>query len=647
MRSQFIKFGTVTQAEKRKTIMLVQTEDSGALELLKEMFETNEVLALDTEYMPHINPHKQTLCYIQIGGALGDCIFIIGQLYFTFLKNLLIDWLKKPQSLLLGFYLMADLTILSTQFQIAPKQFEWKVFDFYLFFKLLSPQLKKHSLKNWALRICDIELDKSFQKTNWLEEALTEDKKHYMMMDALILLKFLKYLPEIDGYDWANTWVPDCYHEPLCTSIQLDQVLLPLFVDITLKGVFIEETQLVQVSQEFYEKLLENCELLGCTLEQLRSAKKLEQVLSQSSLPGMSECLSAWPRTQTGHICLGADTLNAFLYGEDLTPECLQWFTHYFQTKKSLSEWTNAQKFAQYIDDDFIYPSWDIFGAATGRIITREPALNSTPRGDIFREMFRATAGHGFIVCDYSMIEIVIIAVISQDATMLKNIYEKKDLHMFLASQVLEKPYEQLMAFKQTDPQEYKKTRTPMKSVNFGLLYGMGAKTLWIRLISQGNTYTQAQVQHIHNVWTKTYTGITKYKQMCQSAITQNYLQAPKIPASVNALTSLRGRVARDVDTITSTYNFPIQATCADILKTALRLFYLSKQKAFIKEDVTVVLTAHDEIVFQCATSQVEQVEKQVVALMMAAANKILKPLDPEIEVEVESGVGDSWAAQR
>ena len=43
--------------------------------------------------------------------------------------------------------------------------------------------------------------------------------------------------------------------------IRLDQVLLPLFIDITLKGVFVNETQLNQVSQQFYDKLLDNCEL--------------------------------------------------------------------------------------------------------------------------------------------------------------------------------------------------------------------------------------------------------------------------------------------------------------------------------------------------------------------------------------------------
>lgn len=61
---------------------------------------------------------------------------------------------------------------------------------------------------------------------------------------------------------------------------------------------------------------------------------------------------------------------------------------------------------------------------------------------------------------------------------MLENLYQKKDL--FLTSQVLGEPYEDLMGLKSTSPQEYKKKRTPMKAVNFGLLYGMGAETFHI-----------------------------------------------------------------------------------------------------------------------------------------------------------------------
>nr|AYC64658.1 hypothetical protein [Halimeda minima] len=59
-------------------------------------------------------------------------------------------------------------------------------------------------------------------------------------------------------------------------------------------------------------------------------------------------------------------------------------------------------------------------------------------------------------------------------------------------------------------------------------------------------------------------------------------------PNSCNAMTSLRGRVTRRVEAVTSTYNFPIQVTCADVL----RLFYLVKGQGFIDADVFIVITA-------------------------------------------------------
>ena len=54
----------------------------------------------------------------------------------------------------------------------------------------------------------------------------------------------------------------------------------------------------------------------------------------------------------------------------------------------------------------------------------------------------------------------------------------------------------------------------------------------------------------------------------------------------------------------------------------------------------------HDEIVFQCPQRLSQKVQKQVISILVTAANKLLQPLEPQIECEVESGVGDSWAAK-
>nr|AYC64009.1 hypothetical protein [Halimeda micronesica] len=232
----------------------------------------------------------------------------------------------------------------------------------------------------------------------------------------------------------------------------------------------------------------------------------------------MEQCLDMWPRTPTSdQLKLGRDHLIKFIFFTQMSSECETWFANFLKYKTVHSDLTNSAKLNKFIHNKYIFPSWDIFGAATGRITTRQPALNSTPRATHFRNMFKANRSYGicehhdqasedvFIICDYSQIELMIMAVISGDDTMLEILHENKDLHIFLASQVLERPYDELMALKTTNPTEYKKIRTPMKSVNFGLLYGMGVFTLWTRLIAQGFQYTKEEVSHIHRVWTDTY----------------------------------------------------------------------------------------------------------------------------------------------
>ena len=125
----------------------------------------------------------------------------------------------------------------------------------------------------------------------------------------------------------------------------------------------------------------------------------------------------------------------------------------FFQTKKALSDVTNIKKIQKYLDNNRLYPSWDIFGAATGRIITRQPQIRSVlPEILFFVICSKQRPEYTFIVGDYSMIEIVIIAVISQDETLLDILNKNMDLHIYLASQVLQTPYEQLMDLKTTDP---------------------------------------------------------------------------------------------------------------------------------------------------------------------------------------------------
>ena len=92
----------------------------------------------------------------------------------------------------------------------------------------------------------------------------------------------------------------------------------------------------------------------------------------------------------------------------------------------------------------------------------------------------------------------------------------------------------------------------------------------------------------------------------------------------------------------TQIVNFPIQSTCSDFLKESLRiLFVLIKAK---KLPATIVLCAHDEILLECSKSDAEMVQQLLENIMVDAAKNILSPIFQNAPIEVESGIGSSWA---
>ena len=74
-----------------------------------------------------------------------------------------------------------------------------------------------------------------------------------------------------------------------------------------------------------------------------------------------------------------------------------------------------------------------------------------------FRKMFVASEGHQFLLYDYSLIEIVLLAVLANEVTMLENILSGRDFHIFLASKILKQTSDELMDLQETNPKEFKR----------------------------------------------------------------------------------------------------------------------------------------------------------------------------------------------
>lgn len=113
---------------------------------------------------------------------------------------------------------------------------------------------------------------------------------------------------------------------------------------MSLNGLSVESDQLEKAGV-IYKKITEkSCEELGCTLEQVRSAKKLEAWLQNDLIYGMSECLERWPRTPSGQLLLKEDKLKEFIFQIRPSEDAGVWFAQYFKTKEAISDWVNVQK---------------------------------------------------------------------------------------------------------------------------------------------------------------------------------------------------------------------------------------------------------------------------------------------------------------
>lgn len=227
---------------------------------------------------------------------------------------------------------------------------------------------------------------------------------------------------------------------------------------------------------------------------------------------------------------------------------------------------------------------------------------------------------------------------------------QKQDLHTFLACKLLNKSYEDLIEFKETNPKEFKRIRNSMKPVNFGKIYGMGAQTLWQRFLSLGQNMNFDEANNLHCTWDKTFPQIPAYQQRCKTKYYTSTAPLTRLD-STNYITSLSGRLRRPEIPVgnaepylhfTQIVNFPIQASCSDFLKESLRVLYILIKTHQLP--ATIVLSAHDESILECKKSDAEMVQQLLSNVRVDSAKNILSPILQNTPIEVDSGIGRSWA---
>jgi len=268
-----------------------------------------------------------------------------------------------------------------------------------------------------------------------------------------------------------------------------------------------------------------------------------------------------------------------------------------------------------YYRDGRIYASWRQLRAATGRMACDHPNLQNIPRSGSLRSYIRAPEGRVFVIADYSQIELRIAAKISGDKEMLSAYAEGRDLHTLTAQSL-------------TGQEDISKDdRKLAKAVNFGLLYGMGAKGLRsYALKSYGIKMSLEEATLYRKRFFEAYTGLKKWHERERRA-----WQCGDVETR-----TLTGRRRMNVERLTDRLNTPVQGTGADSLKLALVLLRERRDEC---PGAMPVLVCHDEIVVECDESDVKKAGAWLKKAMEDGMGEVVNSLkvnSPPVPVEVE-----------
>lgn len=278
-----------------------------------------------------------------------------------------------------------------------------------------------------------------------------------------------------------------------------------------------------------------------------------------------------------------------------------------------------------------LHTNFLLHGTVTGRLASANPNLQNVPRDQVVRSVIGAPPGWKLVEADYSQIELRVAAHIACEPTMLRIYQTGGDIHRETASIITGKPLDMITS------DERKKA----KAVNFGFLYGMGAKTFQEYSKTQyGIEVSQEEAHNFRDRFFQKYGGLRHWHQRQVDIATRlGYVRSPlgrkrRLPDIYSTEDGVRMLAERQA------INSPVQAVPPDL--TLLAMNQISRVPGY-GDECFIVGQVHDSIMLE--------VREDVVDKWCAVIKKIMEnpPLKKLFGVEflapilVEVTVGDAW----
>ena len=475
------------------------------------------------------------------------------------------------------------------------------VFDTMLADQVLSGgnYAASYSLEAVAERYLDESLDKSEQRSDWSGE-LSESQLEYAARDARILLPLRERLAEA------------LEAEELGRISDIEFGAVATIAEMELAGVKLDVKRWKELELTVRER-------------RDRAAEHLESFFPPPE--GVLPLEGLGPRLNLNSPKQITDAFKTL--GIDL-PDTKVWTLLKVDhpAAKALLEYRELQKkLGTYLETypTFISPRTGRIHAnflqcrvPTGRLACAAPNIQQIPHEDEFRRCFVAEEGYTLVIVDYSQIELRILAEVSDDPAFVSAFQRGDDLHRLTAATMYGVPMEEVT----------KDQRSDAKRINFGLMYGRGARSLSAQLGTDEERGRQLIDEYFAN-YPKVQRFLQRTANRAMRDRTLRTLAGRVRKFGNDPIADDRGAMRREA------MNFPIQAASADIAKLAL--IYIREELQGL--DARLINSIHDEFVIECAQDQAEEVSERTQAAMVRAGEDILE----KVPVEVEATISREW----
>ncbi|MEX2053832.1 MAG: DNA polymerase [Patescibacteria group bacterium] len=580
-------------------------EDQARLNEIAKELEKAPIISLDSE-ANSLDPHQAKLLLFQLAVPGQAYLFDARHLDLRPFQTVLGDEkiLKLAQNAKFDYGMLKELAGVEIV----------NLFDTMLAERVLTCGLTKLgdlSLKALARKYLELELAKEVRET--FEHHLrdfTKKQLDYSATDVLVLFPI---------YEAQKAQLQK---ENLAKIASLEFRLVPVVAEMELRGFLIDVERWRQVISEYRRKAKEIDQKVQ---EELRPYSKSTQKdlfgnhANVVNLNSPSQILEAFRR-------VGLDLPST---GEEI----LARYNH--PLAKLLLEYRESEKIISAFGDNLlekinpktgrIHPDYMQIGADTGRFACSNPNLQQIPTDSMFRSCFIASPGHKLVIADYSQIELRIMAELSEDPVFMKAFKDDVDLHTLTASQMFGIPQDQVT----------KERRFQAKSINFGLMYGRGARSLAVQL-----GVGEEEAKRLLDKYFRQYHRVKAWLDgVARDSVRRGY----------STTLGGRKRYYERIDPEDPNYdrqisyierqgkNTPIQGASADMTKAAL--VYIREKIRQNGLSSIPIHTIHDEVVVEAREAEAKQTAKIVQEEMERAGRELLK----KVPVKAEVVISDVW----